>query len=712
MPIIVPKSVKNLYSVIFYGMIFALLSYTLYIRVSVQDLNIEQTAIQTYSENLLFFQATQPELFRKIDSLTLAIEKGYYEEKYSLEYKNDYFDVLETKTGKWLYSMDSNKHAEVSAKSVDFKKTGNLYETFYNVNISKEFAKELEETGIEANSYSGAASLINYSNEYADKKTTTMKKLYKFIFLGTGLGLHITQIHKKLRSNIYFIIEDDLELFRLSLFVTNYKNLTDNGAELVFSVFDEDTEFQKNVNIFLSKHFIYNHFIKFFHLLSHSDKKLKTMQSIIVGQPYLTFNYSALTISILRPLIHLKNGYKLLDISSSYSDTLFSQKPVLLLGAGPSFQKNIEWLKNNHKNFIIVAVSALFSKLEELNIKPDIVTHVHGFSDALPHIRKVKDLSFFDKTISLFGGFSEPAFIEYFKQENVYIFEGSSRYKHGHGGMTSSNIGSLSYALMLSLYTKDLYLLGLDFALDQETGQTHSDNHEYVKNIKMEEDKEIGGELIYRTAVIKAKGNFRDEVFSTLLMDGWKNECNALSRFYRKKYNENVYNLSDGAFIDDTIPLMPDDNKLAALKAMDKDEVYKNLRALFDSKSENFLNEEELKDISSRIEYCDHLIDVINTHIKRNHQSLNEYHYNLLGVFQELLSEDEHPNTADLNYIITLYMQFVSGYIFDLINTKEITNYKRLIKHLDKVVMPQIIRVIRYFRDNLQEYLDFVDKNK
>lgn len=684
--------------------------YILEIRVSVQDLNIEQTAIETYSQNLLFFQATQPDLFKKIDSLTLAIEKGYYEEKYSLEYKKDYFDVLETQTGKWLYGRDSNEHAKLSAKSIDYKKTGNLYETFYNVSISKEFAKELEEMGVEKNSYSGAAALISYSNEHANKNTTTMKKLYKFVFFGTGLGLHITQIHKKLNSNIYFIIEDDLELFRLSLFVTNYKELSDNGAELVFCVFDEEMEFQKKANIFLGKHFIYNHYIKFFHLLSHSDKKLKALQSIIVGQSYLTFNYSALTISILRPLIHLKNGYRLLDVSSSYKDTLFSQKPVLLLGAGPSFQKNIEWLQKNHQNFIIVAVSALFSKLEELNIKPDIVTHVHGFSDALPHVRKVKDMSFFDKTISLFGGFSEPAFLEYFKKENVYIFEGSSRYKHGHGGMTSSNIGSLSYALLLSLYTKDLYLLGLDFALDQETGQTHSSNHEYVKNMKMEEDEEIGGELVYKTSILKTKGNFKDEVFSTLLMDGWKNECNALSKFYRKEYNENVYNLSDGAFINDTIAIRPDDDKISALTAMDKDKVYKNLKSLFDSKSENFLNEQELKDIESRIAYCDHLIDTINIHIKRNHQSLHEYHYNLLGVFQELLSEDEHPNTSDLNYIITLYMQFVSGYIFDLINTKEITNYKRLIKHLDRVVMPQIIRVVKYFKDNLQEYLDFVDK--
>jgi len=676
-----------------------------------QDLNVEQTAINTYKENLLFLQATQPKVYNKIDSLSLAIEKNYYQEKYSLEYKNEYFDVLELETGVWLYSIDSNKHAKMAADSIDFTKTGNLYETFYNVNISKEFAQELEEQSIANNSYSGAASLISYSNEHANKETH-MKKLYKFIFLGTGLGLHLTEIHKKIKSNVYFIIEDDLELFRLSLFVTSYKDLAKNGAELVFSVFDEEVEFQNNTNIFLSKHFVYNHYIKFFHMLSHSDKKLKLLQSIIVGQSYLTFNYSALTISILRPLVHLKNGYNLLDVESSYGDTLFTQKPVLLLGAGPSFQNNIEWVKENHKKFIIVAVSALLSKLEELNIKPDIVTHVHGFSDALPHVRKVKDMSFFDKTISLFGGFTEPAFLEYFKKENIFIFEGSSRYKHAHGGLTSSNIGSLSYALLLKLYTKDMYLLGVDFALDQESGQTHSNTHEYVKNIELEEDEKIGGELVYRSSVLKTKGNFRDEVFSTLLMDGWKTECNAIAKAYRTNNNKNIYNLSDGAYIDNTIPLAVDDKNLLKLTELDKDVLYNDLKYLFNSKSENFLNKDEIKDLQYRIDYCDHIIDVIETHISTNHQNLDHYHYNLLGVFQELLAEKVDAISSDLNYIITLYMQFVSGYIFDLINTKEIKNPKRLIKHLDRVVMPQIIRVVKYFRDNIQEYLDSVEKQK
>ncbi len=674
--------------------------------------NIEQTAIHTYNENLLFLQATQPDLFEKISALSHAIDKGFYKEKYSLEYKEDYFDVLEVETGNWLYGVSSVEHAKVSAKSVNLTKTDNVYETFYNVKISKEYAQELEQLSIAENSASGAARLISYANEYADKSVTSMKKLYKFIFLGTGLGLHISAIHEKIHSNIYFIIEDDLELFRLSLFVTNYKNLTLNGAQLIFSVFDDEEEFANHTRMFLNEHFIYNHFIKFFHLLSHSEKKLKTIQGIIVGQNYLTFNYSALTTSLLRPLTHLKNGYRLLDIGSSYKGTLFSHKPVLILGAGPSFQKNTQWLKENYHKFILVAVTPLLAKLEELNIKPDIITHVHGFSDALPHVQKVKDISFFDESICLFGGFTQPEFLQYFKKENVFIFEGTSRYKHGHSGITSSNIGSITLGLFLMLATKDMYLLGLDFAMDQESGQTHSDTHNYTRKVELQENEKIGGEMIYKQEVIKVKGNFKEEVFTTLLFNGWRDECHAIANTYRTFENENIYNLSDGAYINNSIPMKLDDTHIQSLPQIDKHKLHQELQSLFISKSADYLTEAELYDLKLRLNYCNEIIDILEKHANTNHQNIDTYHYNLLGVFYNILTEEGDVASSDLNYVITLYLQLVSGYIFDLINTKEITNHKKLIKHLDRVVIPQIIRVISYFKDNIQEYLDYAEEKK
>jgi len=673
-----------------------------------QQENIEQKAIQTYQENLLFLQETDLRLYKKIESLNIAIEKNFYKERYTLEYKNEgYFDVLEIASGKYLYGQNSNDYATTVASSINFKKVDNLFETFYNINFHKDTLTELEKIDVITSSYTAVASIINYSNKHAHKSNTTMKKLYKFIFIGCGLGTHITTIHNKLKSNIYLIVEDDLELFRLSLFVTNYKSITVEGAEIIFSIFDEPSEFKNMVQLFLNRHFVYNHYIKFFLMLHHSDKRLKDIQNIIVTQTYLTFNYAALMTSLLRPLEYLKNGYKLLNIETSYKDTLLAQKPILLIGAGPSFDKNIQWIQENHHKFIIVIVSALMSKFEELQIKPNIITHVHGQQDAMPHIEKVKNMHFFDETIAIFGAMSYPPFTAKFKKENVFIVEGSSRYKENFGGITSSNIGSMSLGLLLIFDTKELYTLGLDFATNQTTGQTHANIHAHKRNVELKIEEEVGGGITARDEIIEIEGNFENKVYTTVLFDAMRRECNAIIKTYLTSHNT-IFNLSNGAKIDTAISMKPDDKQINSLPKLDKKSLYNELIKLFNQRSEDFLTPKEIEDIRLRIQYYNSIIKILESHLHLPHSgNIDQYHYNLLGTFFNLLTEDDQDkHSSDMNYIITLYLQFVSGYIFDLINTQEIDNKKRLIKQLDKEIIPQITKVVTYFRDAMQKYLE------
>ena len=667
---------------------------------------IEQKAIETFSKNLAFLQEYDTKLYEKIDALTLAIDKGYYKEKYSLEYKDSYFDVLELESGKWLYGVDSNEHAALVTKSISFVKKENAIETFKDYKFSKELADELASLDVLESSYAGVAHLIHYANEYAPKESH-MKKIYKFIFVGVGLGLHLTATHEKLHSNIYYIIEDDLELFRLSLFTTDYAALTDQGAELLFSVFTDEDEFKNLTQTFLYKHFTYNHYLKFFHLLSHSEEKLSKIHRIVAGQTYLSFNYAALTTTLTRPLEHLKNGYNLLNIGNLYNKDIFKQKPVLIIGAGPSFGNNIEWIKENHDKYIVVIVSALMSKFEELGIKPNIITHIHGFKDAMPHIQKVKDMSFFDETISLFGAFTSTEFLSYFKKENIFLYEGSSRYKRWNVGITSSNIGSITYGLFLMFQTKNIYLLGVDFALDQQSGSTHSKTHEYVRDLELKEGAEHEDALTYISDVIKVKGNFQEEVFTTLLMNGWKDEANAICRTYRTPQTQNVYNLSDGAYIDETIPLYPKDTSVQNLPSFPDGELYDELFATLSVEAENYLNAQETEILYAKEHYCRHIEDVIEQHFAKPYTTLNQYHYDLLGLFINLLAEEQDAaESMDIDYIVSLYSQFVAGFVFDLINTAEIEDELSLMQNLDEKSIPTIKKVVVYFKEKIEEYLE------
>ncbi|MCX6075295.1 MAG: DUF115 domain-containing protein [Campylobacterales bacterium] len=674
--------------------------------------NIEEQALQTYNENILFLQINHPSVFHKLTALENAISNGYHQERYSLEYKNGYFDVMDIESKKWFYDTDSTEHAKEIAKLINYNKKDNVYETYLHFDIDDENIAMHEETSTEESPLSASAHLLHYSNKYANDKNTSMKKIYKFIFIGTGLGLHIQAVHQRLQSSAYFIVEDDLELFKLSLFVTNYGKIHADGSEIIFSIFDDANEFQQNTQKFLETLFIYNHYIKFLNLSVNDEKKLKAIQEIIVSQGYLAFNFAAMTKSFLRPLDYLKCGYPILNLNSLPNKQLIKNKPVLLLGAGPSLGRNIDWVKKNQDKFIIISISTILYELEKHNIKPDIITHIHGDYQALPHIQKVRDVSFFDKSVSIFASMAFMEFTEYFKKENVFIFENNSSYKNDFGNLVTENVGSSSYKLLLQLQVEEFYMLGIDFALDQETGATHIESHEHLKTAKLEEDEDLGGALDYEMAVVKVPGNFLDEVYSTIL---YRNQTFELTKVYQAfgtMHTKKIYNLSNGAYIENTLPLKVEDIDYSKFEVIDKDLFYDALKSLLRENSENFLTASELHKIKIDIQECDMKIDILNEFKKKNHQDLNSYHGNILRMFQACFTSQKGVENQDLSHILTLYFQFTSGYIFDIINTKEIKNPKKLMKDLNKLFIPQLTKIITHYKERLQKYIDFANSNK
>jgi hypothetical protein len=675
---------------------------------AMQQQSIEERAIQTYQDNLLFLQEKQPALFEKIDSLNLAIEKGFYKERLSLEYKEDgYFDVLDMETNKYLYGSNSIEYGKSAAKSVNFEKKENLFETFYNVYISPQDAKSYENAPITDSSYSASAEIISYANEHAQKPDAKMKKLYKYIFFGTGLGTHLPYIHQKLNANVYFIVEQNLELFRLSLFVTNYRFLTGNGAILYFSVFDEYDEFIENAKRFFNEMFIYNQYLKYFAMLNFPDERIKDFQKFILGQGYLVFNYSAMTLSIIRPLEHLKEHYKLLNISARLlENSQAKEKPFLILGAGPSLHKNIEWLQKNQEKFVIVAVSAMLSTLEEHNIKPAIITHTHGFDDALPHVQKVKNMDFFDDTILLFSTFTTPKFLSYFKKENIFLFQGTSTFKERFSGLGSSNIGALTYGLITKFGVKNIYLLGLDFALDQETGASHSASHSYVKQLDTNKTEyELEEDINYIDSAMITKGNFQEKVKTNLIFDGFKKQCELFNKIFPVE-NSITYNLSDGAFIEGTQPLQPTSKHIQQLPKLYIKTILQEIRSIFLNNSEDYLTNEDIEVLKNKLNYVKSIKKTIDAYAQKKYSSMEKFHHGVLGLFLDILGEDKNKDALEINNVFEYYLKYISGYIFDLINTEGLKNEKHHIKQINKILTSQLRKIIDFYENFYEEYLE------
>jgi len=156
--------------------------------------NIEEAVVDRFEKNMKYFENDQPELYAKLASFDSAIEQDLYQNRYDLVFNNNNFDVKEFETGNYLYGCNSKKYA-----------------------------------------YEVGEKLKN--------------KIDKFIFFGIGLGVHLENILKNSEAKNCLIIEDDLELFKLSTFVTPYYKLA-KSSDLYFSVFDDEESFSKTAKLF------------------------------------------------------------------------------------------------------------------------------------------------------------------------------------------------------------------------------------------------------------------------------------------------------------------------------------------------------------------------------------------------------------------------------------------------------------------------------
>ena len=68
-------------------------------------------------------------------------------------------------------------------------------------------------------------------------------------------------------------------------------------------------------------------------------------------------------------------------LNSTFLDEIegeYINKPAIILSAGPSLEKNINLLKQCNEEFIIISGGRTLSKLEEINVKPDIIAIIDG----------------------------------------------------------------------------------------------------------------------------------------------------------------------------------------------------------------------------------------------------------------------------------------------------------------------------------------------
>lgn len=662
--------------------------------------SVENQVMELYQDNLSYIQANHPELFKTFQAFEYALEKNEIEENYALELTSEgYFDIKDLKQDKWLYGEDSNLYSQALSEQVSFKKAVSSFEGFRVQDVQDlEVARNNDKDGTV-----GLYPLMSYyiHNSREDEEVLSIRK---FIFLGVGAGLHIPLIDAKICAEEYLVIEDNFELFRLSLFLTPYCDIA-KYARFHFSIAEYENDFTTTMNIFLTTNPFYNRHIKFMHFAAHSTRKIKKIQSSLLTQTFITFPYGIQLRELLFTLNYL-NEYKILNLKEKFNDACFQKKPLLLLAAGPSLAKNIEWLKENYQKFIVVAVSATLRVLYEHNIVPDIVTHVDGFKTSLPHLAGFPVQKFLKNSSIILGDFAPIELHNIFSKEQIYRLSDREEYLQGFSHPMTPCVGSFSLLAALQLHAKEIYLLGLDMALDPKTGATHSSFHpSSKKKTDTSASENFEASMSLRGTTMRIEGNFREEVVTTPLFD---NSIHSL--FVQidalKQEDQTVYNLNDGAKFKATHPLHIEDISIDNYPDLNKEELSTEITTTLLAHSRIKLTTKEIELLHQKLTQAKELQTLLHDYNKSITYATAGKYIDGLGDLYEKITAYYPQTIFNLVLIIDQFFFYSYTLIVDFFNTKNIKNSKRHMKKMDKLMQKELNNIVNKYVEGIEKFLD------
>lgn len=662
--------------------------------------NVENLAMETYLKNIEYLSSEHKELNKLLNMFEMALQKGDYVQEYELEYIDGCFDIKIANSNKFLYSSSAESMSKELTKRVNLQKTSYAFEGMPVYNFSQALIDGANE---EIKFIDGLFPLMKYYYLHTTE-TDLIKNIHKYIFIGVGQGNHIAKIHKKISAKHYFIIEDTLELFRLSLFTTPYYKIA-KDAELYFSIADDENIFLRTMNTFLDTDFFDNRFLKYTHFPAHSNNKIKQIQNALTTQSFIFFPYKAELFKYLRPLEYINNGYNTINLITNIKSSLFSDKPTLVIGAGPSLQKNIEWLKNNHEKFVIIAVSAVLSTLHKHNITPDIVTQLDGTIETLNFYKDVSQTNFLQNSLMFFGSNVPQDIRKLFTKEQIFYYEEGADYFKDFGSISTPCVGSFSILLSLILNVKETYLLGLDLALNQETGETHSSEHLYSEKRDMNTKSELKNTMSHTGNIFPVQGNFTDLVYTNALLHA------SIQSLYRhiphiKQANQTIYNLNNGAKINQAIPKFIDDVAVQKYTTLDKKELFKAAQNVFEMFSTKFLSADDYKSLTMRLENAKYLHALLEKYTNDvSHTNTDRYFYDLLGLVSTILHRQNREST-NLSHVYLQYFKHVLPLAMDLFNTQGLKNEKRHIKKIDKMIQDEMYDICDIYIKSLEDFIE------
>lgn len=657
------------------------------------EIQIQNKLLEQYLSNIEFLKNNDIELYNKLETLSYMIEKGLYQEKFILEFfqETNSFDILNLETNVYLYNKEIDIFSKNELDKINLDNRSGFFNLNKNLFTNNNLFGKTSDLKFSDLNKTLSDEIKEYVNIWGEiKEDKEYEEIDKFIFLGNLLGTQIIDFYNKINFKNCFIYEPNLEIFRLSLFTTNYMQLSKN-IRFVFSIMNDDIDFNKKIVNFINNTEIFSNYIIKYYKMNYVDDTIfqKFLNQMHLSDP-LKFDYTKLLYHTFDSISKHIGTYRILTLKNKKDSII--DKNVLFLAAGPSLDNNLDFIKENQENFIIITIGAVYKKLFENGVIPDIVTTVDPQYDVLNATYfNTEDVKLLENTIVIASINTPTKILERFNQEKLFLYEVLDSFKINSNEYFGVSIGEISLSLILDLNFKNIYLLGTDLSINQITGESHFSNYinkreNYTKERKVNNLKQDNYTV---EDFIEVKGNTSNKVITKRIFAlSIIQYIDVINKF--KKDFQTIYNLSkNGAYIDGTIYKNFDEIVLN-LDSIDKSTILRELvlsSELGLTKQEKIYLKEKINNLKN-LKYT--ISKLYATSLER--VTLREFKYRLLFCFKEI----NKNNDRFLDKIILNYSKIVVSYIFYSINDKEIQNIekeKKLAKS-EKIFYKQIEKIL------------------
>ncbi|BAK74558.1 6-hydroxymethylpterin diphosphokinase MptE-like protein [Arcobacter sp. L] len=664
------------------------------------QIQLQNALITTFLANLAFLSEYDNELYHRVDELSRMIENGTYQEKYALEFimENGDFDIYDIVNDKYLYNKKPKKINDDLVRKIEFDEKFSIFNIEDYFTIKTDFPIDAEnrfnfEKIIEFTALT-QKNMFEYSNSLKDflgNKKKKLKKIKKFIFLGTLLGRHIPRIAEKIDADMYLILEKNIEIFRLSLFTIDYTILGNKGA--IFSIMDDDIDEDRKIRKFIDISFLDNYLLKFSTTNINIETYIDKILSLLVSKKPNIYDYNRELYSYVNRVTKVLNSeYRTLIINQVQEKcNLFDEVPVLYLAAGPSLDENIEWIKEHQNKFFIVTIGAAYKKLLSNNIRIDMIT-------TLDENVVLNDIQFDDfsvsklnkETIILANSATNSKLLKKLKPFNLFLYESQICFHKDNISLSGFSVGEVTLNILLKMNIKNIYLLGLDLALNQKTGLTHSENSDSGMKVYYDLDEKQSRDTFgLRDGLIKIKGNLLDEVNTTSLF--YMSIRYLKDVLSTKNENINIYNLSShGAYFNNTSPKKVSDINMKEFSSIDNLEKSHFVDFLVNN-SLTKLTEESTNEIKCDIDFLKHFME--NRIYNFKNSEFKNYE-ELLKEVLEILNQIEKYKYSFINLIMKNYYRILFPYLSYHFNDIKVKDEEKKIKKIKKIFEEQIENIL------------------